>query len=78
MTDSNGKFSIVLPARAALIADIGTDAVNTATGAKVANRDVLRASLEQVTEQSGGEGHRRTVRRAHRLARRDLVARLPG
>jgi hypothetical protein len=53
-TDSKGKFSLTLPANAALIADIGTDAVNTATGAKVASRDVLRASLDQVVEQSGG------------------------
>lgn len=54
VTDSQGKFSIVLPASAALIADIGTDAVNTATGTKVASRNVLRASLDQVIEQSGG------------------------
>lgn len=53
-TDVGGKFTITLPANAALIADIGTDAVNTASGTKVASRDVLRASLEQVVAQSGG------------------------
>ncbi|QHJ00521.1 phosphoesterase [Xylophilus rhododendri] len=53
-TDSKGAFSIVLPARAALLADIGTSATNSGTGAKVASRDVLRASLAQVVEQTGG------------------------
>ncbi|MDP9902543.1 alkaline phosphatase family protein [Variovorax ginsengisoli] len=54
VTDASGRFTLTLPAGAALIADIGTDAVNTATGAKLAKRDVLRASLEQVMAQSGG------------------------
>ncbi|MCU4119252.1 alkaline phosphatase family protein [Variovorax sp. N23] len=54
LTDAKGRFTITLAANAALIADIGTDAVNTASGAKVASRDVLRASLEQVVAQSGG------------------------
>jgi hypothetical protein len=54
ITDSKGRFSLTVPANAALIADIGTDAVNTGTGTKVASRDVLRASLDQVIEQSGG------------------------
>ena len=53
-TDAGGKFSISAPANAALIADIGTDATNTTAKAKVASRDVLRASLDQVVEQSGG------------------------
>jgi hypothetical protein len=53
-TDSKGNFSITLPAAAALIADIGTGAVNTATGAKVAARNVFRISVDQVTEQSAG------------------------
>ena len=53
-TDSKGKFTLSVPANAALIADIGTDAINTGTGAKVPSRDVLRASLAQVVEQSGG------------------------
>ncbi len=54
VTDSKGAFSITMRENAALIADIGTDATNTATGAKVASRDVLRASLDQVIEQGGG------------------------
>jgi hypothetical protein len=54
VTDGNGKFTLTVAARGALIADIGTDATNTASGAKVASRDVLRASLDQVIEQSGG------------------------
>ncbi|MDB5880240.1 MAG: phosphoesterase, partial [Ramlibacter sp.] len=53
-TDSQGKFSLSVPANAALIADIGTSAVNTASGTKVPSRNVLRASLAQVLEQSGG------------------------
>ena len=51
LTDAKGHFNITLPANAALIADIGTDATNSATGAKVASRDVLRASLDQVLDQ---------------------------
>jgi hypothetical protein len=53
-TDANGKFTIQMATNAALIADIGTDAVNTASGTQVASRDVLRASLDQVVEQAGG------------------------
>ena len=53
ITDTKGHFSLTLPANAALIADIGTDATLSATGAKVASRDVLRASLDQVIEQAG-------------------------
>ena len=53
-TDANGKFTLTVPANAALIADIGTTATNTASGASVASRDVLRASLDQVIEQAGG------------------------
>jgi len=53
-TDSKGKFSLTLSANGALIADIGTTATNTGSGLKVASRDVLRASLDQVIEQSGG------------------------
>jgi hypothetical protein len=54
ITDASGKFSLTVPANAALIADIGTTATNSATGAAVASRDVLRASLDQVIEQAGG------------------------
>ncbi|WP_394779422.1 phosphoesterase [Undibacterium sp.] len=53
-TDAKGAFSITLPANAALIADIGTDATNTANGAKVASRNVFRVSIDQVKEQSAG------------------------
>ena len=53
-TDANGRFTIPMATQAALIADIGTDATNTASGAKVASRDVLRASLDQVIEQAAG------------------------
>ena len=53
-TDANGKFTLTVPAQAALIADIGSDATRTGSGAKVPSRDVLRASLDQVMEQSGG------------------------
>ena len=53
-TDSKGKFTLTVSANGPLIADIGITAVNTATAAKVSSRDVLRASLDQVIEQSGG------------------------
>jgi|CZKU01.1.fsa_nt_gi hypothetical protein len=52
-TDAMGKFSLALPAPAALIADIGTSATNTASNATNPSRNVFRASVEQVTEQSG-------------------------
>lgn len=51
VTDANGKFSLSLPSASALIADIGTSAKNTATGASVPSREVLRVSLDQVLEQ---------------------------
>ncbi|MDB5998747.1 MAG: phosphoesterase, partial [Rhizobacter sp.] len=53
-TDAKGHFSLTVPANAALIADIGTDATNSADGSKVASRDVLRVALGQVTEQAAG------------------------
>ncbi|NML43621.1 phosphoesterase [Ramlibacter sp. G-1-2-2] len=56
-TDAKGAFSLILAnttTPAALIADIGTSATNTASGAKVASRNVLRASLDQVKENAGG------------------------
>ncbi|ANH68222.1 phosphoesterase [Mitsuaria sp. 7] len=53
VTDAKGHFSLTMPANAALIADIGTDATLSTTGAKIASRDVLRASLDQVMEQAG-------------------------
>jgi Phosphoesterase family len=54
LTGSDGSFSMAVPAAAALIADIGTTATNSASGKAVASRDVLRASLAQVMEQTGG------------------------
>ena len=53
-TDAQGRFTLLVPQNAALIADVGTNATISATGAHVASRDVLRASLAQVVEQSGG------------------------
>jgi hypothetical protein len=50
-TGSKGEFSLTADVAAPLIADIGTSATNTATGARVAARTVLRAGLEQVNEQ---------------------------
>ena len=51
ITDAGGKFSLPLPGASALIADIGTDARNTATDTRVPTREVLRAMREQVEEQ---------------------------
>jgi hypothetical protein len=50
-TGSKGEFTLTADATAPLIADIGTSATNTATGARVSARTVLRAALEQVNEQ---------------------------
>ena len=50
-TDSNGKFAIAIQATAPLIADIGTSAINTATGKNVTSRNVFRATIDQVNEQ---------------------------
>lgn len=52
-TGSKGEFSLVAASSAALIADIGTGATNSATGAKLPSRLVLRAAAEQVTESGG-------------------------
>ena len=51
VTDANGKFSLSLSGASALIADIGTNAKNTATNANVPTREVLRVMLDQVQEQ---------------------------
>ncbi len=53
VTDASGHFSLQLNAAAALIADIGSDATNTANGLKNPSRNVYRAPLAQVTEQAG-------------------------
>jgi hypothetical protein len=50
-TDAKGAFTLSAANVGALIADIGTGATNTATGAKVGTRTVLRASVDQVGEQ---------------------------
>ena len=51
VTDANGKFSLSLSGASALIADIGTNAKNTATNTNVPTREVLRVMLDQVQEQ---------------------------
>lgn len=53
-TDAHGAFKLNVSGPTSLIADIGTSAVNTGTGAAVTSRMVLRASLDQVNEQIGG------------------------
>src|SRR5471032_722203 len=50
-TDAKGAFTLTASAVGPLLADIGTSATNTATGAKVASRLALRAVAAQVTEQ---------------------------
>jgi hypothetical protein len=51
VTDANGKFSLPVSSVSALIADIGTNARNTATNTNVPAREVLRVMLDQVQEQ---------------------------
>ena len=53
-TDAKGNFTLTMSAPAAIIADIGTSATNTASGKAVASRLVLRAMVDQVNEQSAG------------------------
>jgi hypothetical protein len=50
-TDGNGAFSLQAAAVSPLLADIGTDATNTASGAKVASRMALRISADQIKDQ---------------------------
>jgi len=50
-TDAKGGFVIAAAGTGALIADIGSSAVNTATKANVSSRIVLRANAAQVAEQ---------------------------
>lgn len=54
-TDSNGAFSLTLSGVTPLIADIGTSATNTGSGAKVASRMALRISAEEINEQGVGK-----------------------
>ena len=51
VTDATGHFSLQLNAPAALLADIGNDATNTANGLKNPSRNVYRAALDQISEQ---------------------------
>jgi hypothetical protein len=50
-TDAKGNFSLSVPSQAAILVDIGTNATNTANGAKASTRNVFRATLAQVMEQ---------------------------
>ena len=52
-TDSKGSFSLTTTGVAPIIADIGTSATSTAAGAKNPTRNVYRAAIDQVSEQSG-------------------------
>ncbi|HEY7376139.1 MAG TPA: hypothetical protein VIF57_28515, partial [Polyangia bacterium] len=52
VTDANGQFTLVGATSAPIIADIGTDAVNTATGAANPARNVFRTSVAQLAEQA--------------------------
>ncbi|MCL2450728.1 MAG: hypothetical protein FWD17_17415, partial [Polyangiaceae bacterium] len=52
-TDSKGTFTLTATTTAGLIADIGTDATNTASSKKNASRNVFRASADQVAEDAG-------------------------
>jgi Phosphoesterase family len=52
-TDATGGFTLAVAAAGPIIADIGTAAVNTANGAANPKRNVFRALLDQVNEQSG-------------------------
>lgn len=54
-TNGNGAFSLQAPAVAALLADVGTDAVNSASGMKVARRMALRVSAEEIQDQGAGK-----------------------
>ena len=50
-TDSKGHFTLQSSATGQLIADVGTKATNTATGAPVASHVILRASAAQIADQ---------------------------
>ena len=55
VTDASGKFTITTTSTGPLVADIGTTATNTATGAAVASHLILRASAEQIADQGVGK-----------------------
>ncbi|HEY4183679.1 MAG TPA: phosphoesterase [Polyangia bacterium] len=52
-TDASGHFALNVTGPAPIIADIGTDAVNTANGAVNPTRNVFRTTAGQLTEQAG-------------------------
>lgn len=55
VTDASGKFTLTTTGTGPLVADIGTGATNTATGAPVASHLILRASAEQIADQGVGK-----------------------
>ncbi len=54
-TDASGKFTLTTTQGGQLVADIGTSATNTATGAKVASHLILRASADQIVDQGAAK-----------------------
>lgn len=55
VTDAGGKFTLTTTGTGPLVADIGTNATNTATGAAVASHLILRASADQIADQGAGK-----------------------
>ncbi|MDM0039801.1 phosphoesterase [Variovorax sp. J22G21] len=55
VTDASGKFTLTTTTTGPLVADIGTTATNTATGAGVASHLILRASADQIADQGAGK-----------------------
>ncbi len=55
VTDASGKFTLTTTSTGPLVADIGTSATNTATGAAVASHLILRASTDQIADQGAGK-----------------------
>ncbi|WP_144634641.1 alkaline phosphatase family protein [Bordetella genomosp. 13] len=51
VADGNGAFTITVPEGSSLLADVGTDAINTASKAHVASRMALRVSAAQIKDQ---------------------------
>jgi hypothetical protein len=54
-TDRNGAFSLKATSVSPLLADVGTDATNSASGMNVAKRMALRISAQQIQEQGAGK-----------------------
>ncbi|WP_454914373.1 alkaline phosphatase family protein [Variovorax gossypii] len=55
VTDASGKFTLTTTQTGPLVADIGTGAINTATGTPVASHLILRASTAQIADQGAGK-----------------------